>query len=153
MTSDLKSHHFHHFHIRISGISHISLRQTHWTEKPVADMTTRDWRIFREDSGNSGNSWETPWNSCIQWVQWVQWVQWPQKLETLRLLWCDFWRQLQLRISRSSSVAVACLSLRLSHVPSKSSQIRMINDQWSIHVQWSINDVSYVSYRNFSSQT
>lgn len=23
-------------------------RQTHWTEKPVADMTTRDWRIFRE---------------------------------------------------------------------------------------------------------
>ena len=57
MTSDLKSHHFHHFHIRIS---HISLRQTHWTEKPVADMTTRDWRIFREDPGNSWETRETP---------------------------------------------------------------------------------------------
>lgn len=25
------------------------INKTHWTEKPVADMTTRDWRIFRED--------------------------------------------------------------------------------------------------------
>ena len=23
--------------------------QTHWTEKPVSEMTTRDWRIFREE--------------------------------------------------------------------------------------------------------
>ncbi|CAE7206473.1 DDX23 [Symbiodinium sp. CCMP2592] len=25
------------------------INKTHWTEKPVAEMTTRDWRIFRED--------------------------------------------------------------------------------------------------------
>ncbi|CAJ1381166.1 unnamed protein product [Effrenium voratum] len=25
------------------------INKTHWTEKPVDDMTTRDWRIFRED--------------------------------------------------------------------------------------------------------
>eukprot|EP00929_Paragymnodinium_shiwhaense_P015798 TRINITY_DN123903_c0_g1_i1.p1 TRINITY_DN123903_c0_g1~~TRINITY_DN123903_c0_g1_i1.p1 ORF type:complete len:744 (+),score=259.38 TRINITY_DN123903_c0_g1_i1:143-2374(+) len=24
-------------------------KKTHWTDKPVSDMTTRDWRIFRED--------------------------------------------------------------------------------------------------------
>jgi ATP-dependent RNA helicase DDX23/PRP28 len=27
----------------------IGLRGAHWTQKPLAAMTERDWRIFRED--------------------------------------------------------------------------------------------------------
>lgn len=68
--------------------------QTHWTEKPVADMTNRDWRIFREAhpvaKGGSSNG--------FVWVE----------SHTCKIHFLSESRRKHTRISKSSSAVGAC---------------------------------------------